>query len=131
MRSFEYLGANRTGITLYPGKHSFTSALMWALEEMGRDSTSQRLSVQELATLIQKAPDFPQGQVPLAVTWNINTTVPITIGPLAPPKPPSSKFSFFGYLFENSHMRISLVVLFCAITIRTIAVGTATSIAKF
>jgi len=62
-RAFEFLAATSAkSTTRKPGKHSFTSALIWSLSELlGKGS----FSTQELLRTIQNdAPDFPEGQSP-------------------------------------------------------------------
>ena len=91
---------------------------------MGKGSTANRLSIQELAKLIRKAPNFPPKQVPLAATWNVNATTPITIGPLALPDPRFSKFFvLFGYA-GNFRLCMVYVVACCTIAIWAFCVGT-------
>lgn len=90
---------------------------------MGKDSTAKRLSIQELAKFIQKAPNFPQKQVPLAATWNVNATTPITIGPLVVPDTRFSKFLLFGYA-ENFRLCMVYIVACCTIAIWAFSVAT-------
>lgn len=63
-RIFEFLGATGpNGTTPLPGKESFTSALIWALEELANEGACFMSS--ELLEKILKAPDFHRdGQVP-------------------------------------------------------------------
>jgi len=62
-RAFEYLAATSAkSTTRKPGKHSFTKALIWSLQnlvEMGEGFTTQ-----ELLTKVLNAPDFPKDQSP-------------------------------------------------------------------
>jgi hypothetical protein len=62
-RAFEYLAATSAkSTTRKPGKHSFTKALIWSLQnlvEMGKSFTTQ-----ELLTKVLNAPDFPKDQSP-------------------------------------------------------------------
>lgn len=63
-RIFEFLGATGPdGTTPLPGKDSFTSALIWALEELADEGA--RFMSSELLEKILKAPNFDRdGQVP-------------------------------------------------------------------
>ncbi|KAF7503041.1 hypothetical protein GJ744_004679 [Endocarpon pusillum] len=63
-RIFEFLGATGPdGTTPLPGKDSFTSALIWALEQLADEHA--RFMSNELLEKILKAPGFSeQGQVP-------------------------------------------------------------------
>jgi hypothetical protein len=63
-RIFEFLGATGPdGTTPLPGKDSFTSAMIWALEQLADEDASFMLS--ELLEKVLKAPDFYRdGQVP-------------------------------------------------------------------
>jgi hypothetical protein len=63
-RIFEFLGATGPdGTTPLPGKESFTSALIWALEKLADEGT--RFMSSELLEKILEAPDFHRdGQVP-------------------------------------------------------------------
>lgn len=63
--AFEYLAATSSGeTTRKPGKHSFTTALIWALrtlcEERGQFTTTDLLN-----TIKKRAPDFPKDQSPV------------------------------------------------------------------
>lgn len=65
-RRFECLAAcHSQQTTRFPGKSSFTSALIWALTELGK--TRKRFTTLELQTkIMNEAPEFPKGQfVPL------------------------------------------------------------------
>lgn len=124
IRSFEYLAAtNNDAPTRAPEPNSFTSALIWALEEMGKDSTAKRLSIQELAKLIQKAPNFPKKQVPLAATWNVNATTLIIIDPLVLPDTRFLKFLPFGYA-KNFRLYIVYIITCYIIAIWAFSVET-------
>jgi hypothetical protein len=63
-RAFEYLAAtSANSTTRKPGKHSFTTALIWALKDLV--TTAKSFTTQELLTsILHKAPDFPQEQSP-------------------------------------------------------------------
>lgn len=61
-RSFQYLGACAAEQrTRAPGEKSFTTAITWAFREL---QDKQGFSVNELATLVQTAPNFPSEQYP-------------------------------------------------------------------
>ncbi|MCJ1423610.1 hypothetical protein MMC29_001494 [Sticta canariensis] len=80
-RSFEFLGACPSGnTTLSPGKGSFTSALIWALEALVKDQT--RFTLSELSCKIREAPNFPRGQVPVQFDRCPHTLERIIIAPL-------------------------------------------------
>ena len=65
-RSFEFLGACSAGnITRSPGKYSFTTALIWALEQLKIEQP--RFTVCELSRKIKEAPDFPKDQIPVQI----------------------------------------------------------------
>ena len=63
-RAFEYLAATSAkSTTRAPGKHSFTSALIWSLEKLaakGEGFTTSKL----ICTISNDAPDFPKDQEP-------------------------------------------------------------------
>ena len=64
-QSFEYLAATAADdTTASPGKTSFTSALIWALKELAKDS-SARFTTVHLLGKIQEAPNFPDDQKPI------------------------------------------------------------------
>jgi hypothetical protein len=65
---FEYLGANSAGlqITMEPGQTSFTSALIWALEELWT-SDGQPFTTSRLQQKIKDFPHFPKDQIPCLV----------------------------------------------------------------
>lgn len=80
-RSFEFLGACPSGnVTLSPGKGSFTTALIWALEALVRDQT--RFTLSELSCKIREAPDFPPDQIPVQFDRGAHTLEQIIIAPL-------------------------------------------------
>jgi hypothetical protein len=62
--AFEYLAAtSANSTTRKPGKHSFTTALIWALKALV--ATEKSFSTQDLLTnILCKAPDFPEEQSP-------------------------------------------------------------------
>ncbi|KAL9035476.1 MAG: hypothetical protein Q9180_004842, partial [Flavoplaca navasiana] len=63
-RSFEYLGATSSGdTTKAPGPGSFSSALIWALGVLAKESGGFTTST--LANKIREAPNFPKKQVPI------------------------------------------------------------------
>jgi hypothetical protein len=63
-RAFEFLAAtSANSTTKKPGKHSFTSALIWSLNHLLKDQ--ERFSTQELLrTILNEAPNFPAQQSP-------------------------------------------------------------------
>lgn len=64
-RSFEYLAANQMGSTPVPGESSFTSALIFALEDLLKKKDG-RFTTDELLRKIQhEAPNFPRGRTPV------------------------------------------------------------------
>lgn len=64
-RSYEYLAAcSADGFTGIAGEHSFTRALIWALEEMIKDGKKSWFSVFELKEMIRHAPKLPRLQYP-------------------------------------------------------------------
>ncbi|KAE9365616.1 hypothetical protein N431DRAFT_563478 [Stipitochalara longipes BDJ] len=87
-RSFEYLAASTSSYTRSPGKESFTSALIWALKKLARQSaqaTSQAstmFTTSKLAKTICDCPDFPQGQSPSLTTRDIDAWQHIILAPL-------------------------------------------------
>lgn len=81
-RSFEFLGACSSGNqTMSPGKESFTSALIWALEALLKDQ--RRFTVAQLSRQIRLAPDFPRDQVPVQLDRCSNAIERIVLAPLA------------------------------------------------
>ena len=65
-RLFEYLAATSRGSTPVPGKESFTSALIYALEDLLKKNENGRFTTDELLRKIQHhAPFFPKDQVPV------------------------------------------------------------------
>lgn len=66
-RSFEYLAAtDENGFTKVPGKDSFTSALIYALETLVNERENGRFTTVELLNKINSdAPHFPKEQNPM------------------------------------------------------------------
>lgn len=63
-RAFEYLAATAPGSTTKsPGPHSFTSALIWALEALV--AGEGRFTTQQLVSKIKNSPGLPAGQKPI------------------------------------------------------------------
>ena len=61
-RNFEYFAAS-IGLTMAPGKESFTSALLHALGELSKDSVG--FTTSELYSAVRRAPNFPKDQTPV------------------------------------------------------------------
>jgi len=92
MRCSEFLGATSSqSTTMVPGKHSFTSALIWALETLAREQ--ERFTVSGLSRKIREAPDFPSDQVPVHFDRGMHSIERIVLAPLSeksqanPPSP--------------------------------------------
>ncbi|CAD6590615.1 MAG: hypothetical protein ASARMPREDX12_004603 [Alectoria sarmentosa] len=68
-RSFEYLAATEEmGSTKVPGKDSFTSALIYALETLVEEREDGRFTTVELLNKIKvDAPHFPKDQTPMLI----------------------------------------------------------------
>ena len=67
-RSFEYLAATEEmGFTKVPGKDSFTSALIYALEILVDEREDGRFTTVELLNKIKDAPHFPKDQNPMLI----------------------------------------------------------------
>lgn len=64
-----------------PGKESFTTALIWALEALLKDQ--RRFTVAQLSREIRKAPNFPEDQVPVQLDRCANAIERIVLAPLA------------------------------------------------
>ncbi|KAL8801501.1 MAG: hypothetical protein Q9182_004404 [Xanthomendoza sp. 2 TL-2023] len=81
-RCFEFLGATSSGgTTRAPGKHSFTSGLIWALGVLAKESG--RFTTSALANKIRDAPNFPRKQVPILYERNdLASLQRIVIAPL-------------------------------------------------
>jgi hypothetical protein len=72
-RNFEILSASSYGgTTRGPGKHSFTSALMWALENLLEEFGDRGFTTTHLRLRVREAPDFPKTQHPAPIK-EINT----------------------------------------------------------
>ncbi len=62
-RAFEFLGATSAEETTpEPGPNSFTSGLIWALEQL---AVNDGFTTSELLRKITEAPKFPQNQYPV------------------------------------------------------------------
>ncbi|KAH8790381.1 hypothetical protein F5882DRAFT_401411 [Hyaloscypha sp. PMI_1271] len=87
-RSFEYLAASTTPYTRSPGKSSFTSALIWALEKLAHQSQredsqgSPMFTTSKLAKKISECPDFPEEQNPSLTTRDVEAWQHIILAPL-------------------------------------------------
>ena len=81
-RCFEFLGATSSGATTrIPGPSSFTSALIWALGALAKES--DKFTTNTLVTKIKEAPNFPKWQVPVLTERNdLSTLQRIVIAPL-------------------------------------------------
>jgi hypothetical protein len=80
-RCFEFLGATGPDSkTPQPGKSSFTSALVWALEKLADEPGE--FSTFELKTKITEAPDFPKDQFPVLNERHEPSWKKIVIAPL-------------------------------------------------
>ncbi|KAL8690272.1 MAG: hypothetical protein Q9224_004441 [Gallowayella concinna] len=81
-RCFEFLGATSSGATTKaPGKHSFSSGLIWALGVLAKESG--RFTTSTLANKIRDAPNFPRTQVPILYERNdLASLQRIVIAPL-------------------------------------------------
>lgn len=84
-RSFEYIAATSAGYeTSSPGKTSFTSALIWALNEFSLPGSCINFTVTDLVQKIRQCPDFPKDQVPVSKPRNIGKIERIVLCPLIP-----------------------------------------------
>jgi hypothetical protein len=64
-RAFEYLAATSAkSTTRKPGKESFTTALIWSLEQLAANHESGFSTQELLRTISHIAPDFPKDQIP-------------------------------------------------------------------
>jgi hypothetical protein len=82
-RSFEYIAATSArDETNSPGKMSFTSALIWALNEFSLPGSCTNFTVTDLVQKIRQCPDFPKDQVPVSTPRNIDKMERIILGPL-------------------------------------------------
>lgn len=82
-RQFEFLGATSAGSTTKgPGKHSFTSGLIWALKQLAENH--ERFTTSQLTRTIRECPDFPKRQVPSLTERNDVASVErIVLAPLS------------------------------------------------
>ena len=64
-----------------PGKESFTTALIWALETLVKEQT--RFTVSELSCKIRAAPDFPPDQVPVQFDRGVHAIERIMLAPIS------------------------------------------------
>ncbi|KAF2437559.1 hypothetical protein P171DRAFT_178790 [Karstenula rhodostoma CBS 690.94] len=79
--AFEYLVAcEGKRKTREPGPHSFTTALIWALEKLKPDAP---FTMQELKDQIEEYGDFPSNQKPLVFARPDHIAGPISIAPIA------------------------------------------------
>ncbi|KAH7330215.1 hypothetical protein BKA65DRAFT_54129 [Rhexocercosporidium sp. MPI-PUGE-AT-0058] len=82
-RSFEHLAASTTPYTRSPGDHSFTSALIWALKDLGSPfQESPMFATSKLAKRIYDAPNFPREQKPSLTTRNVDALHHIILAPI-------------------------------------------------
>jgi hypothetical protein len=81
-RSFEYIAACKsTDETSFPGPESFTSALIWALEDLVK--SQKRFSTSELQTKIMtEAPSFPRKQSVLVMERDDSCDQRLVLAPL-------------------------------------------------
>lgn len=92
-RLFEYLAATSRGSTPVPGKESFTSALIYALEALLKENENGRFTTVELLRKIQHhAPFFPKDQIPVLSDREAGATSAgrIMLHPLDPNGTPQS-----------------------------------------
>lgn len=89
--TFDYLAACGDHKTTWvPGKHSFTSALIWALKELGPDESELTVSskrktpfkVQQLRDKIKEHEHFPEDQQPRLFSRFSDVTEPIWLAPI-------------------------------------------------
>ena len=79
-RAFEFLGATSAeDTTPEPGPNSFTSGLIWALENL---ATEDGFTASELLREITRAPNFPPHQVPVQCDRDKPSLRKIVISPL-------------------------------------------------
>lgn len=64
-----------------PGDESFTTALIWALEELLK--SQRRFTVAQLSRKIREAPNFPKDQVPVQLDRCYRTIERMVLAPLA------------------------------------------------
>ena len=91
-RIFEFLGAAGAGQTTpLPGPNSFTSALIWGLEELAKDC--DRFTSSELLEKVSNAPDFGfNGQLPCLAERTLHCVRRLVLEPMpleadVPPSP--------------------------------------------
>jgi hypothetical protein len=83
-RSFEFLGACQPdGETPMPGRRSFTSALIWALEELVQ--TRGIFTTLELMVMVTRYPDFPDNQTPYLSERGEPSITRLVLAPLTKP----------------------------------------------
>ena len=82
-RSFEFLGAcSSQSLTRSPGEESFTSALIWALKYLAKHEA--RFTISQLARIIrEKAPHFPEEQIPVHLQRGLTSLERIVLAPLS------------------------------------------------
>lgn len=79
--AFEYLAACQgKKATREPGAHSFTTALIWALQKI---KSGPRFTMLQLKEQIQQYKDFPDDQRPLVFARPDHIAGPISIAPIA------------------------------------------------
>ncbi len=82
-RSFEYIAATSAGkLTNSPGDTSFTSALIWALNQFALPESRKNFTVTDLVKKIRECPNFPKDQVPLSSPRNIGKIERMVLAPL-------------------------------------------------
>jgi hypothetical protein len=82
-RSFEYLAATMTPTTDLPGLSSFTTGLIWALQQFAmKDQGAKAFSTSALAKKIGEAPNFPEDQTPCILSRDSDSTQRIILSPL-------------------------------------------------
>ena len=81
-RIFEFLGAaGPDEVTCLPGPESFTSALIWALEELAKEK--EPFMTTELLQKIIMAPRFPPNQRPCLTELGIHFPQHLILEPVA------------------------------------------------
>ena len=71
-RKFEYLAATNLNLTRRPGPDSFTSALIWALENLADEG---RFTTADLSKKIMEYPSLPEDQKPILSNRNRHNNV--------------------------------------------------------
>lgn len=80
-RCFEFLAATSSGsTTCVPGPKSFTSGLIWALQELAKKRP--RFTTSELANKIRERHEFPSDQVPVLFERNATSETRIVLSAL-------------------------------------------------